>query len=70
MYSRPQEHTRENLYVRTKLARAENVFLILQAQLQPHRGALSGGSEITNSLGNTKERATGTNSSLEASQES
>ena len=30
----PQEHTRENMYVLTRLARAENVCLILQAQLQ------------------------------------
>ena len=50
MYARSQEHTRENLHVRTKLARAENVCLILQAQLHPHLGALSGGSEIINTL--------------------
>ena len=50
MYARPQEHTRGNLRVRMKLAHAEKVCLIIQAQLQPHLGALSGGSEIINAL--------------------
>ena len=57
MYARPQEHTRENLHVWTKLARAENFCLILQAQLQPHLGALSGGSEITNALSGIRKSA-------------
>ena len=72
MYACPQEHTRENLHVRTTLTRAENVRLTSQAQLQPHLGTLSGSSEITNQtpFRNTKECAKGTNSSLEASQES
>ena len=52
------EHTRENLHVRKKLARAENVCLILRAQLQPHLGALSfGGSEITNALSGIRKSA-------------
>ena len=50
MCARPQEHTHENLHVRMKLARTENVCLILQAQFQPYLGALSGGSEITNAF--------------------
>ena len=67
MYARPQERTRKNLHMPTKLACEENVCLILQAQLL---GMIFGGSEITNALRNTKECATGTNLSLEASQES
>ena len=50
MSARPQEHTHENLHVRTKLARADQVCFILQTQLQPHLGALSGGSDISNTL--------------------
>ena len=50
MSVRPQEHTRENLHVRTKLAHAGKVCLILKAQLQPYLGELSRGSEITNAL--------------------
>ena len=57
MYARPQEHTHENLHVQTKLAYAENVCLILQAQLQSHLGALSGGSEITNTLSGIRKSA-------------
>ena len=57
MYAHPQEHMHENLHVQTKLACAKNVCLILQSQLQPHLGALSGGSEITNTLlGNKRAR--------------
>ena len=50
MSARPQEHTRKNLHMRMKLAHAEKVCLILQAQLQPLLGAHSGGSKITNAL--------------------
>ena len=57
MYACPQEHTRENLHVRTKLTRAENVRLTSQAQLQPHLGALSGSSEITNALSGIRKSA-------------
>ena len=48
MSARAQEHTLENLHVRTKFACTEKVCLIMQAQLQPHLGVLSGGSDITN----------------------
>ena len=49
------EHTCENMQTQTKLACAENVCLILQAQLQPlpdileHSYILCGGSEIRHS---------------------
>ena len=71
MPAHPQDHIHENLHMRMKLACMDKVRLILQAQLQPHLGVLSGGSEITNALfRNTKEHATGANSSLKVSQES
>ena len=47
----------KNLHMQTKLARMENVCLILRAQLQPHLGALSGGSEITNALSGIQKSA-------------
>ena len=50
MSAHPQEHTCKNLQERMKLVCAENACLILQAQLQPYLGALSGGSEISNVL--------------------
>ena len=57
MYASPQKHTRENLHVQTRSACAENVCLILQAQLQPHLGALSGDSEIINPLSGIQKSA-------------
>ena len=53
-----------------KIGKREKHLPILQARLQPHLGALSGGRNKKCSLRNTKEHATRTNSSLEASQES
>ena len=35
MYAHPQEHTHENMHKQTKLACAENIYIIFQAQLQP-----------------------------------
>ena len=52
MYVCPQEHRHEKIRKQRKLASAENVFLILQAQLQPpYLGAVCEISEVT------KERA-------------